>query len=480
MNSITVQKISPEGLANHQSIPTKIGPPHNLNVLSPARLPKFKKSPLQEGFFFPLMLILAYSQNMSSEKKIFCPLPWTSLCVQPYGPALCCSSFVDMRTRPDELPAEVFHNSHMTEVRRKFLAGEWPSQCHSCEKNEREGTLSYRELLLRTGEYDDVVQMKDTLDNESSIARWWRNLRKIAAPLTTRPLTIRFLELASSNYCNLKCRMCGPRFSSKWNEDLKKMLDSGLGEEMLHISGLDDNQPKEIGPDSLLELLSSEPKIMMKGGEPMLNRHNAEVIDALTKSGKIKNTTLRVTTNGIFISEWFYKALPLFKKVELTFSIDATGPLNKYIRSGNYRNEDIKIHLDKIRSIRPDCVITVSSAYQIYNMLSYPDVVQEYSPWADHFSITPVRNFQLNPQFVPDELRRIAHSRVYRLLERERVPSQKQIWQDILDYLSVGKFNPEAWKKFIHFTDVLDEVRSEKLVDVEPELASFLTGDTAP
>jgi uncharacterized ferritin-like protein (DUF455 family) len=46
-----VQKISPEDMANHQSHPTKNGPPHKFTVLSPARL-KLKKSPSKEGLFF--------------------------------------------------------------------------------------------------------------------------------------------------------------------------------------------------------------------------------------------------------------------------------------------------------------------------------------------------------------------------------------------------------------------------------------------
>ena len=406
-------------------------------------------------------------------KKVFCPLPWVSICVQPYGPALCCSSYADLRQTPDETPAQVFNNETMTEVRRKFLSGEWPSQCNTCKINEESGILSLRELSIRTGEYSDVMAKKEALDSQSSVSLLQGKVFVAAKVITENPLALRYLELASSNYCNLKCRMCGPRYSSKWKEDIGAVEEAGFKDEMEHIKGVDDKPLKDFDAQSLYDLLDEEPLLMMKGGEPMLNKNNADIIELLATTGKIKNTRLSITTNGVFLADWFLKYLHLFKRVDIIFSIDASGPLNKYIRYGTYKNEDLKINMKKIRSIRGDTIIIVSTSFQIYNMLNYPDLVREYSDISDHFSVTTVTNYQLNAQKAPDELRNLSLQKIEKLLEAEKNPSLRQTYQDIHNYLSNGQFDPAAWNKFKDFTKALDEIRSEKLSDVEPELAAF-------
>lgn len=411
---------------------------------------------------------------MPEEKDIFCPLPWSSICVQPYGPALCCSSYVDLRKTPEETPAEVYKNERMTEVRRKFLANEWPSECHTCKINESSGIMSLRELTIRTGKYDDILALKDQQRKKSLLKFVREKFLNAARILSEKPLPMRFLELASSNFCNLKCRMCGPRYSTKWKEDIDAVEASGFAGEMEPINGLDDNPLKDFNALALYDLLDEEPFVMMKGGEPMLNKNNADLIEILAKTGKIKNTHLAITTNGIFLAEWFLKYLQLFKSVHITFSIDASGPLNKYIRYGNYQNEDLKINMERIRNQRSDTIIVVSTAFQIYNMLNYPDLVHDYSAFCDHFSVTLTTNYQLNPQKAPDELRELSMKRIRKLIKTEKVQTVRQTYEDILRFLEHGEFDPAAWKKFIAFTRALDEIRSEKLEDIEPELAAFI------
>lgn len=393
---------------------------------------------------------------MKEKSCVLCPLPWVSTCVQPYGPALCCSSYVDLRTDANETPAQVYQGSTMKEIREQFLRNEWPSQCRTCEVNEKANVLSLRQQTIRSGAYDDIARLHQE------------------KRLTPDPLPIRFLELASSNFCNLKCRMCGPRYSTKWNEDMPALKEKGFGSSVETVAGYDDRPMKDFGAQELSLLLADEPFIMMKGGEPMLNKNNAEIIAVLEKSEKIHKTKLSITTNGVFLAEWFLKNLAKFAEVNITFSIDASGPLNKYIRYGQYENEDLKINMEKIRTLRPDTTIVVSTAFQIYNMLDYPDLVHEYSAFCDHFAVTPAMNYQLNAQFAPDELRELSLAKIKVLIKKEKVKTVRQTFEDIHNYLSLGKYNADAWSHFVRFTQALDEIRDEKLADVAPEISRFI------
>ena len=183
--------------------------------------------------------------------KTFCPLPWSALAVQPYGVSLCCASMADLRQGPETL-LETFRGERMRRIRDQLLNGEWPAECSNCQTAEGNGWISRRQEWSTLPIYQDVMERADRLDGAGG--------------------ELLFLELAGDNRCNLKCRMCRPQYSTRWQEDVPLLRQKAglLGEWFYEVRLPAD----DLALDPASEELRSLRRVMLKGGEPLLNQQH--------------------------------------------------------------------------------------------------------------------------------------------------------------------------------------------------------------
>lgn len=126
------------------------------------------------------------------------------------------------------------------------------------------------------------------------------------------------LELQLDTNCNAACSICGPHFSSLWQKQLK-------------IVPLEDTKINELH-DQLINLISFDliKKIKFFGGEPLLTESHLKVLDYVTNP---LDCELLYSTNGsIFPNKKILSVWEKFKKVNLSFSIDAIQDQFEYIR----------------------------------------------------------------------------------------------------------------------------------------------------
>lgn len=73
---------------------------------------------------------------------------------------------------------------------------------------------------------------------------------------------VRFLDLRTSNLCNLKCRMCGPGSSSQWNAEVAdnpelrkwhRPVREEVMEDLGYFVGLDLYQIKLLGGEPTID-----------------------------------------------------------------------------------------------------------------------------------------------------------------------------------------------------------------------------------
>ncbi len=92
------------------------------------------------------------------------------------------------------------------QIRKEMLAGQKPSACSLCWKEESIGIFSKRKSMLKQYDIDSLIQHTEsdgTID------------------LDKTPLN--YLDLRLGNLCNLKCRSCGPGDSSLWVDDFAEL-----------------------------------------------------------------------------------------------------------------------------------------------------------------------------------------------------------------------------------------------------------------
>jgi organic radical activating enzyme len=100
-------------------------------------------------------------------------------------------------------PNALFNTSILQTARQEMLDGERPSECDYCWRIEDKGETSDRHF--------------------KSLSTWALPLHdKIVESKSTDTFYPTSLEVDFSNVCNLACSYCGPEYSSKWVESLKR------------------------------------------------------------------------------------------------------------------------------------------------------------------------------------------------------------------------------------------------------------------
>lgn len=277
--------------------------------------------------------------------KHYCPIPFHHIAVRPNGTMQPCCAF-----RWHEIPNDFtinyknlfYDHPFMNKIRADLKEDKPVAGCSECYKAEELTGKS-----MRT-EYIEKVAKK-----------YGDNIPDIYEPNLT------YIDLALSNACNNRCRMCGPDLSTNWYADAK-----ALGETIPHgFINLDSNFFNDIDFSNLTY-------IKMIGGEPLMEQE--KFISILEKCDLPKLSILIATNSTVRPNE---KLLSLFAKcnsVNWNLSIDAYGQLNNFLRKGS-KWEQVAENLDWFVKTFPKKVkvVSVVSIYNVNNFHELADYVSD-------------------------------------------------------------------------------------------------------
>jgi molybdenum cofactor biosynthesis enzyme MoaA len=275
--------------------------------------------------------------------KHYCPIPFHHIAIRPNGTMQPCCAF-----RWNEIPSDFtinyknlfYDHPFMNKIREDLKQDKPVAGCEGCYKAEELTGRSMRtEYMERiTKKYGDNVPTEPNLT---------------------------YIDLALSNVCNNRCRMCGPELSTNWYADTKALggtIPSGL----INLdSGFADNID-----------FSKLTYIKMIGGEPLMEQE--KFISILEKCNLPKLSILIATNSTVRPNE---KLLALFAKcnsVNWNLSIDSYGPLNNFLRKGS-KWEQVAENLDWFAKTFPKKVkvVSVVSIYNANNFYELADYVKD-------------------------------------------------------------------------------------------------------
>lgn len=222
-----------------------------------------------------------------------CYAPFIAMYANQYGEfSPCCIS----RKFNNTTAEEYWSSKELAEFRQEMLNGRWPTGCDICKNKSQAGL-------------------------PSSVDAWDRAYDDVGSPSLGDP-QVRFLDLRTSNLCNLKCRMCGPGSSSQWNAEVAdnpelrkwhRPVREEVMEDLGYFVGLDLYQ------------------IKLLGGEPTIDPIVMSMMKELVNKGRVPK--IRFTTNGTNLNRRFAEMMARFDEVYVTFSVDAVGKTFEYIRT---------------------------------------------------------------------------------------------------------------------------------------------------
>jgi sulfatase maturation enzyme AslB (radical SAM superfamily) len=380
----------------------------------------------------------------------FCAAPWTVYCVNASGTAgICCVN--SEHTVPVDQHEQLLHGSQLQDIKQKMLAGERIAGCEKCYKNESLGIASLRQMY---NDYTGPALDPASLADPTYEARIW-------------------YDLSLSNLCNQKCRICGHYNSTAWHKDAMAMADLPWAHHNWHH--LDDVLIENHGAIGAILARMSRARedfwIELKGGEPLYLDTSLRLLQEMINRGLHERTReLRIMTNGTQINQQVMELLARFPAINMSISIDAVGKLHEYTRGTNMSWDQCRRSWQQLIKLPNISKFRVSNTIYAYTVLRVPELIDwVHSEFGKQTSMSHSMLHKpkyLRANLVPRHLRQLT---VDRLINYPALAASL-----IIDPKSDDAEVAERRSQFKLYTQRLDQLRGESLLDLVPELAEMM------
>ena len=442
-----------------------------------------------------------------SPNKVFCTAPWTHTYISPQSERrMCCASreehmmqrqyidasndestgkYKEVGTIEDYKPIslkEHWNSPYMMDIRKKLMAGEEIPQCAVCNDSILSQS-TYRQWFTGFLFQDKIDQCFEETDDDGYTAM--------------EPISF---DYRVSNLCNFKCRMCGEPLSSTWEAEKRK-----------HNLWTPENQPfmvpenkkiietfqKEVVEEEFWEYICSGTveELYWVGGEPLMYDIHWRAMDRLAQDDNLKKVHLRYNSNLSrvrFKDYYLYDWLPQAKDWTMCASIDGTGQIGEFIRTGlnwnqwdqNFR-EGVALPGGKDKMLM-DLTITGPGMFDLKNFFDYaleldvkietkrmfafhPDIVLSAMAWPRHILDRIIDDLL-------DYIRpRATHKQETLIRELEGMKQSPTFEEQWPDTYKESFFNGRNWQDKIAEIRPEQNMRIEDIYQEDPELYAWWT-----
>lgn len=312
--------------------------------------------------------------------EFLCMAPWTHTYLSPQSERrLCCASrepaqnfkqYIDTADGTGEYKplslSEWWNSEHVRSIRRTMMSGDIPDACQVCN-HKLLNTDVYRSYFwhMFRHHYDRIWETTDDTGHTTMQPVSW--------------------DYRFSNLCNFKCRMCGDMLSSSWESEVKRhsLVDETdpkngwLREPVRSAMRKWQTDAAEQDFGAAVEEGTVE-EIYWVGGEPLMYEQHWAYMRRIVELGYAGRVYARYNTN---LSRVEYKGMNLWKTLsefrdwQVCASIDGTGAVGEYIRTGLDYNSWLKnfeggvAAMQHRRQLKLDYTLTTPGLLEIKNMV---------------------------------------------------------------------------------------------------------------
>jgi sulfatase maturation enzyme AslB (radical SAM superfamily) len=294
-----------------------------------------------------------------------------------------------------------------------------PTACDKCTRAEFSNLPSYREFFNKTSNDSNGLQ---------------------------------FIDIRNTNLCNLKCRYCGPHFSSQWAEELDRFPII---------------EKQQLTEFKKLLITDAVHWMYFTGGEPFISNDHWELLSELIDKNLASNISLMYNTNLTTIRYKDKNIIDIWKKfktVSLNCSIDAIGMPLEYIRSGSNWKK-IESNLLELHT-HTNVNLTLTPVLSILNIW----FIDQLYAFAQTNKIPVLPIVLTGPDYlaidvIPDELTSLALNKI------DSIGLKYNIDEMLLTHLKNlinNNINQCLFQHTVSHVLLLDNLRNEKLFDLLP------------
>lgn len=424
-------------------------------------------------------------QKPNQRPASLCMAPWTHTYISPQCERrLCCASrepaqnfkqYIDTEAGTGEFNPltlkDHWNSEHMKSVRRRMMAGETLPECEVCN-----------DKLLNTDVYRSYFgHLFEHLYNDL----WDKTNADGHTTMDTISWDYRY-----SNVCNFKCRMCGDMLSSSWESE-------AVNNQMVDLNNPKNNWLRQDNRQLIKEFVSNtvvpefmnavEAKTIREiywvGGEPLLYPEHWRAMNRIVELNYADQVRVRYNTN---LSQINYKGTNLydilgnFANWEICASLDGTGPVGEYIRTGlNYNSwlENFKLGVANQkhpRQMRIDFTLTLPGMVEIANVVRLAHSMDVNLLSKVIFGFSP--NILLSPLALPKQILLEWIEKI----QQEIKPLINRNTQSMWDILEQLKQRPSFEEQFGH-VDVrgkdhllkLESIRKDCIITLDDILQNY-------
>ena len=449
-------------------------------------------------------------------KCTFCPLPWNSINLRNNGDMrICCNtnSYSPQRgimKKEDGTPYnagkddwnEARNAELLKEVRVSMMKGEWHPECTRCKKEEESGIRSRREY-----ENDDWGKWFGDMNLEKVLP-----ITEEDGTIDTSKQDIEFMDIRYGNFCNLKCRMCGPTDSHKWYDDFVKttgrthykdthdtinLTKNSKGK--WHTDQYDWFQGNNRYWDNFEKYGPNAKKLYIVGGEPLIIEEHQESLERLVASGKAGKIQLEYNSNLTMVPDRLVHLWEQFKQIRIGVSIDGIGDVFNYQRTpakfdAVYKNmmtlqnnERINLKAWFAYTVTP---MNVFHTAEFMKWKLTESGLDKFNPLegmrpiiTHHMCHSPkYYNIKVLPQYLKEQVS--AHYQEHKdwVMTTDFSDKVKNNFVKVLDgiekFMMSEDYSEEWLPHFIDQTKKLDEVRNQNILDIVPQYKELFNVDT--
>ena len=243
--------------------------------------------------------------------------------------------------------ADWFNSEPVRQFRQQVQGDNPVSACRRCYVEEQAGGMSRRH---RSNQKSAIFQQAFADSFKQSPIQ--KHI-SISGATDTQPVEI---HVDLGNYCNLACKMCSARASSRIaSQEVKWGIDSSA--QYLGTDWTRDDQTWNSFKTQLLNI-SSVNNIHFMGGETLLSTRFEDLVDTMIEHQRF-DLCFSFVTNGTVYRKDLLEKLSKFRRVGIEVSIETVDQHNAYQRQGTDTDLVLK-HLAQYKAFANGTNITVS------------------------------------------------------------------------------------------------------------------------
>ena len=385
-------------------------------------------------------------------------MPWVHMHMWPAGYTYpCCMADPELPVgnTQDQSLQEIWNGPEMRELRLNMLQDKKSDICRRCYELEDSDVWT-----LRKSSNENFKHHKAKVESTGDDG-------------TAGDVNLAYMDIRFSNLCNLKCRSCGPQFSSSWFEDHKQLYGKLNHEKILKVRDDMLNFMDELEP-----LLNSVERVYWAGGEPLITDEHYRILDKWIEMGK-RDVVMDYTTNFTqmrYKKKTAFEYWNAFEDVRVAASLDANHARGEYLR----KNMDWAIVVQNRRDMIKQCphvYFEITPTVSAYNVLNLPDFHKE---WIEEGLLQPrairinmlldpsYMRFQILPPSMKEQVRKRYQEHFDYLKQFDDVDSVISDFENVIKFLD--KDRTDEIDMFLFKTNRIDRLRNESLFDIFPEL----------